>query len=147
MKPYRRVCAKVLLVDSQDRVLIFSGIDRHLPDEPTVWFAVGGAVDEGESLEAAAIRETFEETGLAIADPGSPVFARRFRWGFEGVPYDQEESYFLVHVGDVGLKDDGWTDVEKATIVGHRWWTLEELRHTSEVVFPEDLADRLTALL
>ncbi len=45
------------------------------------------------------------------------------------------------------LKADGWTEVEKATIVGHRWWTLDELRNTAEVVYPEDLADRLAALL
>ncbi len=74
MKPARRVCAKVLLVDSQHRVLLFSGIDRQLPEAPPVWFAVGGALDDGESVEEAAIRETLEETGLAITDPGPPVF-------------------------------------------------------------------------
>jgi len=143
----RRVCAKVLLVDPNDRVLLFSGIDRHLPDDPPVWFPVGGAADEGETLEQAAVRETFEETGLWVSEPGRAAFTRHVRWVFEGKPYDQEETYFVVRVPEVSLDDSGWTDIEKATIVGHRWWTIDELRHTTEVVFPEDLADRLSALL
>lgn len=147
MEPRRRVCAKVLLVDPQDRVLLFSGIDRHVPDDPPVWFAVGGGTGEGETLEQAAVRETLEETGVRISDPGRPAFTRRVQWVFEGVPYDQEETYFVVRVPEVSPDDSGWTAVEKATIVGHRWWTIDELRRTTEVVFPEDLADRLSALL
>ncbi len=147
MEPTRRLCAKVLLVDAQERVLLFSGIDRQLPEEPPVWFAVGGAVNDGETLEEAAIRETFEETGIHIEDPGSPVFRRRFRWVFEGVPYDQEETYFMVRVQEVVPIDAGWTDVEKATITGHRWWTLGDLRQTTDAVFPDGLAQRLEALL
>lgn len=63
------------------------------------------------------------------------------------MPYDQEETYFVVRVPEISPDYSGWTDVEKATIVGHRWWTIDELRHTTEVIFPEDLADRLSGLL
>ena len=147
MEPLRRVCAKVLLVDPHDRVLLFSGIDRHLPDDPPVWFAVGGSADDGETLEQAAIRETLEETGLEISDAGKAVFTRRFRWVFEGVAYDQEETYFFVRVPEMAPVSSGWTDVERATILEHRWWTSEELRQTNEVLFPEDLAERLQRVL
>jgi 8-oxo-dGTP diphosphatase len=34
------------------------------------WNVVGGGVEPGESLEAAIVRETLEETGLRIADYG-----------------------------------------------------------------------------
>ena len=143
----RRVCAKVLLIDPTDRVLLFSGIDRHLPEEPPVWFPVGGGVDPGETLEEAAIRETAEETGFHLARPGAPVLTRRFEWVFEGVRYDQEETYFVVRVPTITPVQDGWTEVEKATVQGHRWWTVAELRATTEVVFPENLADILAGFL
>jgi 8-oxo-dGTP pyrophosphatase MutT (NUDIX family) len=147
MAAVRRFCAKVLLIDPHDRVLLFSGIDRTLADEPPVWFPVGGAVEDGETLEAAAVRETAEETGFNIDVLGPALFTRRFNWAFEGTAYDQEETYFLVRASGNPLTDVRWTDVEKATIVAHRWWTVDELRCTRETVYPEGLADILEHFL
>ena len=143
----RRVCAKVLLIDPDDRVLLFSGIDRTHADRPPVWFPVGGAIEDGETLEAAAARETAEETGFEIDVLGPALFTRRFNWVFEGNAYDQEETYFLVRTSRNSPTDARWTDVEKATIVAHRWWTIDELTCTRETVYPEGLADILGHLL
>ncbi len=125
-----RPCSKVLLVDDTGRVLLFSGIDRTKPDAPPIWFAVGGTLEPGETPREAAIRETREETGLVIVDPGPVAFSRRFSWDFEGQDYDQEEWFFLVR-----------------TPRFDRWWSIEELRATTEKVFPEDLPDELEHLL
>jgi hypothetical protein len=38
------------------------------------------------------------------------------------------------------------SDFESETIVGFRWWTVEELRATEESVFPPDLGERLATL-
>src|SRR4051794_344531 len=43
-----------------------------------VWVFPGGAVDEGESEQGAAVRELEEEAGLTLADPGGLV--RFSRW-------------------------------------------------------------------
>lgn len=143
----RRVCAKVLLVDEQGRTLLFSGIDRTKPDVAPWWFAVGGEVEPKEALAEAAIRETEEETGLTIDDPGPVVFTRSFTYDFEGNEYDQEESFFLVHVKAFTPTPAAWTATESATIQGSRWWSIEELRSTNDVVFPENLAEQLDRLL
>ena len=143
MAALRGICAKVLLIDPGDRVLLFSGIDRTLPDDTPVWFPAGGAVEDGETLEAAAIRETREETGFAIDHVGPALFTRRFQWVFGGSTYDQEETYFLVRVPGGPPTDRGWTEVEKATVVGHRWWAVEDLRRTDETVYPNGLGDIL----
>jgi 8-oxo-dGTP pyrophosphatase MutT (NUDIX family) len=63
-------------------VLLSSGIDRTKPEIPPWWFPVGGGIEANESPEEAAIRETFEETGLVISDPGDVVYKRRFDWDF-----------------------------------------------------------------
>jgi 8-oxo-dGTP pyrophosphatase MutT (NUDIX family) len=147
MVAVRRVCAKVLLIDRDDRVLLFSGIDRALPDEPPLWFPVGGAVEDGETLDDAAVRETGEETGFQIGIVGPALFTRSFQWVFEGRACDQEETYFLARVSGEPPAERRWSEVERATIVGHRWWTVDELRCTDETVYPEGLADILERFL
>ena len=137
----------MLLVDQHRRVLLFSGIDRTKPDVPPWWFAVGGGLEPGETPADAAIRETREETGLSISELGPVVFTRRFTWDFEGEEYDQEEWFFLVRTSTFEPSSRDWTDTETATIRGHRWWSIDELRDTSEAVFPEDLASHLDRLL
>jgi 8-oxo-dGTP pyrophosphatase MutT (NUDIX family) len=143
----KRECSKVLLGDEQNRVLLFSGIDRTKPDVPAWWFPVGGALETGESPAEAAIRETEEETGLRIADPGPVVFTRSLRFDFEGQEYDQHEWFFLVRVDGFSPVSTVWTDTEIATIRETRWWSIEELRSTDEEVFPEDIADHLERIL
>ena len=136
-----RGAAKVLLVDQHERVLLFCGIDRTRPDLSPWWFAAGGALEAGEGLGEAAVREVFEETGLRIADPGPVITTRRFEWEFEGCAYDQEESYFLVRTTAFEPFAAEWSDTERATMRGHHWWSIEELRATKEEVFPYGLAE------
>ena len=53
-----------LMMGKNGRILAISrGIDT------ASWGMPGGKVEANESLDAAVIRETFEETGLVIADP------------------------------------------------------------------------------
>jgi hypothetical protein len=96
--------------------LLPRGIDRTKPDTAPWWFPVGGGLAPGETPEEAATRETREETGLAISDPGPTVFTRRFTWDFEGEEYDQEEWFFLVRTSTFEPTVTEWTDTESATI-------------------------------
>jgi 8-oxo-dGTP pyrophosphatase MutT (NUDIX family) len=142
-----RICSKVLLVDEADRVLLFAGIDRTKPSVPPWWFAVGGALLPGELPAQAAIRETREETGLVIPDPGPAVFTRRFDWDFEGKRYDQTETFFVVRTSHFEPLSLGWSETERATIRRWHWWTVDELRTTDQTVFPENLAEELERLI
>lgn len=40
----------------------------------------------------------------------------------------------------------GLTAVERQTLVGHRWWSAQELRSTGEIIEPPELADLLDRL-
>lgn len=45
------------------------------------------------------------------------------------------------------LTDAGWNELERRVFTAQRWWSIDELRSTTEVVFPSDLADVLTRLV
>jgi len=59
----------------------------------------------------------------------------------------RREWFFLVRTVTFEPSSSEWTDTESATIRGHRWWSIDELRASTETVFPEDLPDRLERLL
>jgi 8-oxo-dGTP pyrophosphatase MutT (NUDIX family) len=143
----KRRSAKVLLLDPDGRVLLFSGVDPAQPNRPPIWFPVGGGVDQGETLEAAAIREVKEETGLLIEDPGPVVMTRHADFAFDGDSYDQNESYFAVRTDAFVPDTKGWTETEQQVMMRSHWWSLEDLRTTNETVYPERLAALIEHLL
>jgi 8-oxo-dGTP pyrophosphatase MutT (NUDIX family)/GNAT superfamily N-acetyltransferase len=63
-----------------------------------------GSVDEGEALEAAARRETIEETGLKL--PGNPIFIGRFDYHRSDIAEDQERNIFYSFVAST--PNDQW---------------------------------------
>jgi 8-oxo-dGTP pyrophosphatase MutT (NUDIX family) len=142
-----RVAARVLVVDSAGRVLLFRGFDPGRPDDGTWWLTPGGGVDAGETLEQAARRELFEETGLVVDAVGPPLFERRIEFEFEGVHYDQTETYFCVRAEPFPVTQTGWMDHEHRSMFEHRWWTAAELEATGERVYPEGLPERLAEIL
>jgi len=70
-----------------------------------------------------------------------PVFNQR--GAQQGEEYDQEEWVYLVRTSTFEPSSRNWTETESATIREHRWWSIDELRATNEVVFPSDLANHL----
>lgn len=137
-----RPAARILLVDSDARVLLF----RFTPgDRPPFWCTPGGALDPGESYPQAARRELREETGID-RDPGAEI-ARRcvdFRT-IEGVEVSADERFFLVRVADAAIETGGHTELERRVMREWRWFTIDELARLDEPHYPADLAEMLAA--
>ena len=75
------------------------------------------------------------------------MFRRTTTFDFEGVHYRQAEEFFCVRTARFVLDDAGWSDVERRSVLGHRWWDVADLGATAETVYPESLAQILGDLL
>ena len=135
----RRPSARLLLLDDKSRVLLFRFVLK--ASGQVFWATPGGALDPGESFEQAALRELREETGLVVDSVQAPVASRTFTMTMpDGEPVLADERLFLLHAPPGALSRQGWPALEREVMVEHRWWTADELRATSDTVWPDDLA-------
>lgn len=143
-----RRAARVLLLDGADRLLLFHGVDPARPGH-TYWFTPGGGLDPGESWAHGAARELAEETGLRLepAALGEPVWREVTEYPFGGRWYRQEQQFFLVRVPRWEVDTAGFDQLERDTVDGHRWWSVEELDATTERCYPVELPDLFRRLL
>jgi 8-oxo-dGTP pyrophosphatase MutT (NUDIX family) len=140
-----RPTARVLLVDSRDRVLLF---EMRTADGRVFWCPPGGGLEPGETHEEAAVREVREETGWSV-DVLGPVIGHRRQvvtWN-DGVTYDCAEVWFTASSAAFEVDSSSWTDEERVDMGAHRWWTLEELQEATVELSPNDLAARVRVLL
>ena len=146
MKPVPRDAARAVVLDPDDRVLLTRFVH---PDTGEIfWTTPGGGVDPGEAFEDGLRRELLEETGLEDAAVGPVIWTRRESFLWEGRIIDQSERFVMVRAAyfepsprfsAAELRAEGLHEV--------RWWTIDELEATDEVVYPTRLAHFLRRLL
>ncbi|SEN39473.1 NUDIX domain-containing protein [Sphingomonas gellani] len=135
-----RPAARILLVDGHGRALLF----RFTPaGRDPFWVTPGGALDPGESYEAAARRELREEVGLDL-DCGPQVARRQADFlSVEGVEVTADERYFRVDVDSCEVDPAGHTTLERQVMQRWHWFTRDEIAAHAEAIFPVDLLDLL----
>ncbi len=123
MYPRTDAAIIVLVTDSRDRIVLGSN---------AIWEAqryslLAGFVEPGESLEAAVIREVFEESGLVVKNP---VY-----WGSQPWPFPA--SLMVGFRAELDEDASGELRPDGTEIVDLRWFTREELVQASqEIVLP-----------
>jgi NAD+ diphosphatase len=111
------------VTDADDRILLGSNALW----ESNRFSLLAGFVEPGESLEAAVIREVFEESGMWVADP---VYLGSQPWPFPA-------SLMLGFTARVDLGRTSTLTPDGAEILELRWFSRDELRASrGEVMLP-----------
>ena len=136
-----RSTVRVILID-RDRTLLFEDSDPGVPDARW-WVTPGGGVDDGESEISAGIREVAEETGCVLTERDllGPIAVRHVVHGYSDQVLEQDESFYLAMVAPFDVDISAHTEDERITIKQYRWWSHEELRHTGEWIWPQELVE------
>ncbi len=145
--PLHRITARVLPVSSTGAVLLLQERDPARPGE-LYWSSIGGAVDPGESLTEAAVRELWEETGIVVdADLlSAPVHRGVQAYSWDGVDNVADSTYFVVPLDDdVEVNFDNLEPEEVGNVLAAGWWTPAEL--AGRAVRPPDLPEIISTAL
>jgi ADP-ribose pyrophosphatase YjhB (NUDIX family) len=111
------------------------------------WTTAGGGREAGETIQDCAQREIAEETGLRSVSLGPVVWYGEDGHRSGDWKHVFREHFILAFAPDEEISHDGWTEHERRQVLETRWWSLQELRSTSEVIYPLGLADLIEPLL
>ena len=141
-----RRAGRVIVLDPDGRVLLLR-YDND-PLDGRHWATPGGGLNPGESYPAAASRELAEEAGWSDVVPLGEVHRQVRTMEHGGRIVRQHERLFLARTDQV-CRELGDVAAMHASdgIAAWRWWTLEELDTTAEVIWPAGLAGLIRGAL
>lgn len=147
-----RPSARLILLDSQDRLFLFNVHDPAVfdPADPyfdPFWVMIGGLVDPGEEFADAAVREAYEETKLPVVGVPLWVWTRERHMSWRGKDVLHKERFFLARTDRSEIDTSGLDERERSWTRGHRWWTADQIAASPDRFEPRDLGLRLKDLL
>jgi 8-oxo-dGTP pyrophosphatase MutT (NUDIX family) len=142
-----RSAVRLVVLDIDERVLLFQIREPLDPDQRTCWELPGGGIDAGETYVDAALRELVEETGIHVGprDLGSPTWRRRVTFRHASFRRLQDEVVVAVRLTESApdVSDADQLAAEQNNYLGFRWWEVAEIEASTERFYP----GRLPALI
>lgn len=149
-----RKAVRVLLLNDEDHLLLMcvEGFDICTPDgvrNKRFWCTIGGGIEKEESIEQTALREIYEESGIKPQDVslGPVVWYGSIELILKGQLTRLDETFIVARtkLKDVALHFP--TDDEKQVVKELRWFSLEDIKMSSDPIFPELLLQYLPEIL
>jgi 8-oxo-dGTP pyrophosphatase MutT (NUDIX family) len=132
------------VLDPDHRLLLIAyeavrDVDPARPGLRRFWFTPGGGIEPGETPEIAVVRELSEEIGVFDAPRGPLVAQRKAPVTLFRRACFVHERYFLVRLPSPAIDTANLAATENDPILDVRWWDLDALDATDEVVEPRSL--------
>lgn len=119
------------------------------PHAAAVWIAPGGGLEPTEDADTGLNRELLEETGLRDLAWGPWLWRRRVDLVYQGRVRRFEERYRLARIDAERppVVPAALERHERAVLLGHRWWAIDDLAAHTGPVYPPRLVARLRDVL
>ena len=142
-----RYSARAIVLNNKSQVLLFKFIFGEGQYEKVLWVTPGGGLEKDESFADALMRELYEETGVHIINAGHIIAERELEIHSADMTFISHEKYFLLRDFPTEIIMDQMTNNEKNTLLNYKWWSLDELVHTTEEIAPPELPTLLIRII
>jgi len=154
MKFILRKAARVLLLNSKNELLLMyiEDFDISTPEgkrNERFWCTIGGGIESDETIEQAALREIYEETGIApdAITLGPVVWYSEVDLVLKGIPTRLQESFIVAKTSNPKAFLHQPTHDEKQVVKKLQWFSLEDIENSSDTIFPILLPKHMPAVL
>lgn len=151
----RRNSVKIVLINNKKELLLLSTDDKKIKDSNNnyngrFWQLVGGKIENDETIMEAAKRELFEETGLKECDVEfyhDVIWEGDLQLNICGVLTDINQKFLVARTKNNNITFNFLTDEEKTSIKSFKWFSLDEIKYSSELIYPVVLPEYLFDIL
>lgn len=145
---------RVILLNAKNELLLLKCDD---PNTTTTsgryngpfWFLVGGAIEPGEQVGEATLREIHEETGLVKEHItlGPIVWKGEFDLIINHELNRQNQRFIVAKTSVEEVSLHNLSAYERKVIKGIRWFSLEQIEKSTELIYPLCLKRYLPAII
>lgn len=145
---------KIILLNSKDEVLLLGTDDKSITNKDKsyngkFWQMIGGKIEDGEDVKSAATRELFEETGL-IPDNvefGNIVWKGELTLIMSGIQTLIKQQFIVAKTKATKVTLNNLTPEEKPVAKSLKWFSINEIKNSNEIIYPVGLDKYLSELL